>query len=408
MPSVDEAIEMEKSKEIITGLCSSAPIAVRNCLRKYKYGKDHTYKEQYNSLFPSQKSVIVETLVFLGCGCIQDWKDIRKPDCVHELVCRLQNLLPDNCDFCKELYTVDKNDVSLLACAKCGQEAHRKCILSKFNLEESDIDESSSNRINKLMNPFELDCIVYLCGACKAGFIPKVAPGKKSKANDVFRPSCSTNNSFVPLSTEIPYSESGTIKEHVLSVEREMVKSNEVCPHLLRGNCQHGISGKLCKYIHKPLCKKHMKFGSCNQQDCNKLHPKLCPKSLTERGCTNKSCSFRYHAAKRRVVKSTAGKGQPNKYDNRSKSPQSRLTAETTEGSPVVTNLENDFLFLMNKMKTDILFEIEMKLATLLSQNQRIQQPPQFYPPPHLRTMAAPFRPPTGMNFPPFQPAPIK
>ena len=62
-----------------------------------------------------------------------------KESVAHNLICRIENLLPDKCGICEQNYCINKDEPTFLPCKKCGQEAHRECyrgILSSNNIED--------------------------------------------------------------------------------------------------------------------------------------------------------------------------------------------------------------------------------------------------------------------------------
>ena len=188
------------------------------------------------------------------------------------------------------MYCVPKDDASLLACAKCGQEAHRSCLLQ---LLESDGTGVTAESVATAIDPLGLDCFIYLCGVCKDNVVPKTLDEPKST-------NLTTNNSNKPNDQE---------DHDSLDDVRVSDGSSEVCSFLKAGNCRHGISGKGCKYKHLPLCKKYMNYGKKDSRgckgNCDKLHPKLCPKSLSKKGCNDKNCSSFYHARRLRSSSNT-------------------------------------------------------------------------------------------------------
>ena len=118
------------NSSILTGLIEEAESVshdVKNCLKTYCL---NTSTKQLRSMFHNtKKPVIVETLKFLKAAN-RDWNDYTKEACLHELICRVQNLLIDKCQFCNQHYAVSKNEESLLQCSLCGQGVHTECLKS--------------------------------------------------------------------------------------------------------------------------------------------------------------------------------------------------------------------------------------------------------------------------------------
>ena len=93
----------------------------------------------------------------------------------HLILCRIQNLLPDDCGLCKNRYSVKLDDSPLLECAICGQGVHEECWLNLLSVASaaSDYISDKSNVIRKCVNPFKLPGIFYICTACEESTIPK-------------------------------------------------------------------------------------------------------------------------------------------------------------------------------------------------------------------------------------------
>ena len=374
--TMDNAIEA-LSKNILTELCSTAPATdVRDCLRKFKGGINFTYKEQYNSLFPCQKPVVVNTLEFLGCH--KDWKDFVKPQCVHELVCRLQNLLPDVCEFCDNLYSVSKDEHSLLSCAKCGQGAHTSCLLEKLGFTAA--DNLSADDVSALINPYSLTGLSYFCKLCKEDYIPSSEVGRKvaskKKRDTVIKPpAVSKVNSAVnePLlqvsqgdlnNERSPENHNSQNENHT---PQDGVSKDVICNFYAKGTCKYGISGKGCKFSHPRICKKYLNYGNrhekgCKDKQCKFFHPKLCPLSFSKNGC-DRSCTMVYHAKLVSKTKSFKSKQRPKKnITNDDSCPQQENQSSV---------LSNDFLEVLQSFKTEMLQQMELKMALLISQTSQ-------------------------------------
>ena len=111
----------------------------------------------------SKKADLIKTLQFLG-ETSESWKDVKKKDCAHKLVYRIQKLMPEECGICKETYIVNKTDPNLLACSVCGHEVHHECyqsILKKNDEGMSVVD------VLKTIPGFH-----HLCPSCEDRFIP--------------------------------------------------------------------------------------------------------------------------------------------------------------------------------------------------------------------------------------------
>ena len=101
--------------------------------------------------------------------------------------------------------------------------------------------------------------------------------------------------------------------------EEKSKKKETVCPHLKKGRCNYGLSGRKhnnnitnhdekscreknlceCPYAHPLVCGKLLRKGTgrngCkSDQNCKKLHPKICPNSL-KGVCHTNGCKLGIH-----------------------------------------------------------------------------------------------------------------
>ena len=86
-----------------------------------------TLERQINK---ASKSALVACLAYLGRS---DMNEFTKDACVTAMICRIQNLLPDQCNLGREQYCINVTDTPLLPCAVCGQGTHDQkcpCVLS--------------------------------------------------------------------------------------------------------------------------------------------------------------------------------------------------------------------------------------------------------------------------------------
>ena len=132
-------------------------------------------------------------------------------------------------------------------------------------------------------------------------------------------------------------------------------------------------------YCHLIIQSKLMKFGNkgpngCKQGvNCPNFHPRMCASSLRHGECFVDSCTFTHIKGTKRIASHSVEEGrkishQPPKIKN-------------------FQNKENDFLTILEKFKTDILQEMDIRIArmapptsTMTNQNQN-NQPYQYNPP---------------------------
>ena len=139
---------------------------VRDCLRAYKLNSQTKTLEASFKKF--NKGVLIKTLIFLNVK--NDISNYNRGKVVTELICRIQNLLLDECGMCGEQYATAMDEKLLLQCKLCGQNAHLKCL--KTLLGEKFHDDLTSDCVSNLINPLKLDGLHYLCGSCSSSTIP--------------------------------------------------------------------------------------------------------------------------------------------------------------------------------------------------------------------------------------------
>ena len=164
-------VTKESVEDLIAKLCTTSPTTeVQECLRIYEYGKTlQQLEKDFNKI---RKAVIQDTLIHLG---MYSQQDNLKPELINNLICRIQNLLPENCSICNLTYAISVDDKPLLPCSKCGQDVHKNCFLNNLGLDS----ELNSSEIKSIINPHNLPGVHYLCPACEEIAIPKQSPDRK-------------------------------------------------------------------------------------------------------------------------------------------------------------------------------------------------------------------------------------
>ena len=214
---------------ILASLCAHAPdYEVRDCLRKYS--TEFSLKRQKSTFNSVTKSVLIKTAEYLHISTGK----LNKPDIIHLLICKIQNLLPDICQICKTSYVCNINDPPFLPCSLCGQEVHRDCLLAKLGLTSVD-----GANIDKLINPFELPGFHYFCGECEKATIPDF-----EKNSSLVKQSCTPNDKTLDLCNSSDALECSEVS-HATSVNSESSENincvrSEVVPNDF--DCSSGCS----------------------------------------------------------------------------------------------------------------------------------------------------------------------
>ena len=147
--------KQEDVNSVIGELCLLAPTDdIKRCIKTYQYGKDlDRLRKDFNGF---TKPILEDTLSFLQ---IPDQKDYLKSSNVHNLICRIQNLLPERCSICNESYCVRLEDNPLLQCVMCGQDVHRQCFLLQLGAVDPNMDSDS---LSSIINPHKIKNLYYL------------------------------------------------------------------------------------------------------------------------------------------------------------------------------------------------------------------------------------------------------
>lgn len=322
--------QADEQSTVIAEICAGAPTdAVRDCLRKYDPKKTSWHIER--DLKKDRKEVLVAALDYLGLPNMNQYKAEALP---HELVCRIQNLFPDTCQFCKQSYCIKLDDKPILSCIKCGQGCHKTCVLQIIGKEEEDLQEAN-NFGEHLANPYSALGLFYICHVCQKDVIPqketlKVRSRRNSVADDAQSDALANTQH---TQTVPPASEAGTSPQThttqpgnavgdapintatVLAQQTSRVTPNNeppvsICKHYRTGRCKYGISGKkdgTCAYRHPKVCNKFLnnglrRRGGCNRgENCNFFHPQMCHSSLQDRTCLRDNCKFMHVRGTRRA-----------------------------------------------------------------------------------------------------------
>ena len=408
------------SKYILGALCVKAPDhEVRDCLRQYD--PKFTLKQLTKTFMKSSKDVIVKLAKFLVINVDVMLKpDKTKPKLIHLIICKVQNLLPDTCQICKEDYVSKLGDDPFLPCEICGQEAHKPCYMKLLGMTDPSVIPN--------FNPHKLPGVHYLCKSCEDSTIP-IDRGSELNTNqcdeeelDVLEPSQQDNSLSITQSViEIP-TPSEDVNESLpsqndpdISNSSQTAKSssppandknsklkNKICPFYRKNNCRHGKKGSNCPFLHPERCQKLLLYGSSQPKGCNlgkkctHYHPKMCPTSITKRECFDDKCNFTHvKGTKRKPVASP------------SKSSGQRTGIKDPPTPPKATNSDDDlssnpsFLSMMSLIKKELIEALDSKIATVISQL------PQFNPG-RQGFYQSPFQPPMFPTlFPPTQAPPV-
>lgn len=300
----------DEYNRIIAELVTKAPNEqIKNCLRLYN--PENNLKKHHRAFNARVKDVLVETLDFLGFPGKEEYD---KETVVHDMVCAIQNYLPDTCRICKDEYRTKLGETPLLKCCKCGQGVHNDCFKKLLGIPDDDGNiEITAENVMKTIDPTKLQGLHYFCGGCEKLIIPSPEDGKLRKhlTNDDKEPPATVlhdnekdkdqtqENDEVETADEIDKQEktvpactcnkTANTKTNVVSEEVA------VCKFYRQNKCRHK-NPKECKFRHPRPCKKLILHGTNEQRGCtmgrkcSEYHPIMCRDSLTKGICLNESC----------------------------------------------------------------------------------------------------------------------
>jgi hypothetical protein len=165
---ITSSLDPNEVVTILATLSSKAPDnEIRDCTRRYDHSK--TYSVNKAAMRVSTKPILVRTATYLKA----DPTSNKKEAIIHEIICRIQNLLPDTCSVCTEVYKIDINDPPYISCDMCGQEVHKECFNKFFPF-------ASTNQA-PCLNPLKIPGLHFVCHSCEddIGF-----PAQKNTGND--------------------------------------------------------------------------------------------------------------------------------------------------------------------------------------------------------------------------------
>ena len=398
---------------------------IKSALRIYQFNK--SIKQLEREFTRLQVSQLRATLAYLNAD---GGVEYLKHELVNNLICRIQNLLPEKCNICNTIYCTKNGNKTILPCSKCGQEAHKECIFETLQIkedEEADIDHTA---IMRKLNPHKLNGFHYLCKACEEANIPaktsarknKTKPKKKnvidSSNNDLTQeqsqhgdirdvtisqdiPSFQSQSQFNDNNSQFNDNNSSDGKdedEGETNVEKNRPVKKKVCRFYRIGTCQHGVSGKNCDFEHPKMCNKLLKHGTkqprgCNLgKNCDQFHPKMCSTSIAKLECFDRKCQLRHVKGTRR---------ERDKIKSFSKDKEKLGTNSNKkkgEGEQNDTGPSNgNFLDALRQLKSELLEAVDTKLAIALSQ---FNQQPQLQEHPHTQQTHAQYQQPQLQGHP--------
>ena len=366
-------------QEVIEELChKSANEVINKILRSYPLGQ--TFAHQRTVINKFKKEELVATLEFLK---VNNQDKYNKPQIVHNLIVRIQNLLPDTCGLCKHEYYTTLDDIPLLTCEVCGQGSHNSCLISILGIEETEKTSLDPIKVRKMIIPLDLPGVHYLCMTCSNENIPNENDGiLKKKVHDNTEVEVKIPEGVQPPETEEveTVSSNPVLAEEIHSqpdpgnngsqlqqppqVPNQGNNVKTICPFFRKGQCKHGISGRGCKNDHPQICKKLMRHGSkaphgctLGRSRCDKFHPSMCPASMTKGECTDSSCKLWHVSGTRKSIKT------------KTVTPSNQMGAKRQKDNQTSsTEIPNDFLGLLQRWKIEMMEAMDTKLAMALKQ----------------------------------------
>ena len=233
---------------------------------------------------------------------IPEFNTLRKENLISAIIERIDNLLCETCDKCKQFYSIGREDTPTVLCSHCGQGGHESCY----------------HEVGAILR--EYPGLQYYCSRCKDdpegesdSPVTDVAAEVTAPRNRSLRHGSPVNDVRAIDTNSHPRSSRRRIDSDNLSdLQEEEENLRPICQKLRRGVCPHGISGlnkidnQICQFRHLKRCQPFCKYGrdaeeGCDKgRDCNLLHPILCKYSLEFKLCTNRRCRYTHLTGTRR------------------------------------------------------------------------------------------------------------
>ena len=104
---------------------------MRRHIQLYEYGRGTEHIRKKLSQITNEQ--LTNLLVFLNNKKGNKKTPTLKKDLVHDIIDRIQNLLPDICSFCDKTYKLEFDEQSIMQCAHCHQSSHKECVVNMIN-----------------------------------------------------------------------------------------------------------------------------------------------------------------------------------------------------------------------------------------------------------------------------------
>ena len=228
-----------ETDDLIAELCLNAPNdRIKFCIRNYQYGRSLTQLER--DFDREKREVLCETANYLQ---VPNYESKTKKSLAHLVICRIQNLLPDDCALCNKRYRISNTEKAILECAVCGQGVHKVCWLQLASvMPDNEIPDMNADNFKTIYNPLQLPGIFYICDACKPTVIPneedgnlKRTKGKKAAKSHVAECNSTSGNTQEEehqakelVEIQISNSEQSTNRAAVLERSNDVVNQEEV------------------------------------------------------------------------------------------------------------------------------------------------------------------------------------
>ena len=433
MESNPSPVTADNKRSVLAALSAGAPTSeIRDCLQCYDISKSTAFIER--KMDKISVPILVSTMTYLGASGQECYV---KAAIIRNLVCRIENLLPDTCFICENEYTIAKDEVPLLRCAFCGQGIHSPCLLQLLEVSPEQRDSFGPEEVQKKINPCNLPGIFYICHCCEKERIPSDDVGKKKSHTNANRkdslnltaglgetdhlihnggPAASSDTSEPESQeTETPSKVEESPDRQYDIADRQPVqrqrplpanpgensrpsrqnnghnngatqdieaRKSRICSFYRRGTCRYGISGKGCSRSHPKPCRKFMQHGNktprgCSEgRACSKFHPQICNNSLTKGECLNEKCTFPHIKGTRRL-NSPPKRTQIERQIDRRREASVTLMKENGK-----SHNQEDFLSALAVLKKELMDSFENKIQNLQAQIQQVgtAETIQFYP----------------------------
>ena len=267
-------------------------------------------------------------LAFLHNTTVEDRKVaiLHKSGLCKMIMVRIYQLAPHFCALCQKFHYLMRGQEPVISCLRCGTGACPTCYTREENptlkkwkficegcesvvendlglgkLEAKDWDKDYDKKKNKTNVSQD---------------VPKKTPEKAPEEEEADEEDAEKetvdleiDENLAAAAAKVQGKKSEQDQQKSKNDDEKEKRKNTVCPHLKKGRCYFGLTGRReyegkseCPFKHPRTCDALLNHGvkgnqGCREKTsgCRKFHPKFCHYSLNKGVCFDKDCKLGFH-----------------------------------------------------------------------------------------------------------------